>query len=55
MGKSVMYSRWLYKIKHVSDGSIEKYKKIFVARGFSQNGEVDYDDTFSPIARYTFI
>ena len=34
-GKSVVTSRWLYKIKYVVDGSIEKYKARFVARGFS--------------------
>jgi hypothetical protein len=35
-GKSVVASKWLYKIKHAADGSIEKYKARFVARGFSQ-------------------
>ena len=35
-GKSVVTSKWIYKIKHAVDGSIEKYKEIFVARGFSQ-------------------
>jgi hypothetical protein len=34
--KDVVSSRWLFKIKHVADGSIEKYKARFVARGFSQ-------------------
>ena len=34
--KSVVSSKWIYKIKHAADGSIEKYKAIFVARGFSQ-------------------
>ena len=29
-GKSVVTSKWIYKIKHVVDGIIEKYKsKIF--------------------------
>ena len=29
--KSVVSSKWLFKIKHASNGSIEKYKAIFVA------------------------
>ena len=33
--KSVVALKWIYKIKHVADGSIEKYKAIFLARGFS--------------------
>ena len=35
-GKSVVTSKWIYKIKHAVDGSIENYKARFVARGFSQ-------------------
>ena len=34
-GKSVVTSKWIYKIKHAADGSIEKYKARFVAWGFS--------------------
>jgi len=30
--------RWLFKIKHATDGSIEKYKARFVARGFFLEG-----------------
>ena len=29
--KYVVTSKWIYNIKHVADGSIEKYKAIFVA------------------------
>jgi hypothetical protein len=53
--KFVVTSKWIYKIRHAADGSIEKYKVIFVARGFSQVEGVDYNETFAPIARYTSI
>jgi hypothetical protein len=33
--KYVVTSKWIYKIKHDTDGSVEKYKVIFVARRFS--------------------
>jgi hypothetical protein len=55
VGKSVVTSRWLYKTKYVADGSIEKQKARFVARGFSKIELVDYDETFEPVARYTSI
>jgi hypothetical protein len=55
VGKSVVTSRWLYKTKIVADGSVEKHKARFVARGFSHIEGVDYDETFTPVARYTSI
>ena len=54
-GKSVVTSKWIYKIKHDADGSIEKYKERFVAWGFSQKEGIDYEETFSSVARYTSI
>jgi hypothetical protein len=54
-GKSVVTSKWLYKIKHAADGSVEKFKARFVARGFSQKEGIDYDEIFAPVARYTSI
>ena len=35
-GKHVVTSKWICKIKHAANGSIEKHKAIFVACGFSQ-------------------
>ena len=54
-GKFVITSKWIYKIKHAADGSVEKYKARFVARGFSQKEGVDYEETFALVARYAFI
>jgi hypothetical protein len=54
-GKDVVSSKWLFKIKHAADGSIEKYKARFVTCGFSQKEGIDYEETFAPMARYTSI
>ena len=48
-------SKWIYKIKHAANGSTEKYKAGFVARGFSQKKRIDYEETFTSVARYTSI
>jgi hypothetical protein len=53
--KSIVTSKWIYKIKHVADGSVEKHKVIFIARGLSQVEGVKYDETFDPVSRYTSI
>jgi hypothetical protein len=48
-GKFVVTSKWIYKIKHAADGSVEKYKERFVARGFAQVEGIDYEETFYPV------
>ena len=53
--KSVVGSRWIYKIKQDVDGSVEKYKARFVAWGFSQIKGIDYYETFAPVTRYSSI
>ena len=54
-GNTVLTFKWLYKIKHVFDDNIEKYKERFVAQVFSQKEGIDYDETFDPVVIYTNI
>jgi len=53
--KSVVGSRWIYKIKYVVDGNVEKYKARFVAKSYAQKDGLNYLDIFTLVARYTSI
>eukprot|EP00253_Pinus_taeda_P035279 PITA_35279 len=49
--KSVVGSRWIYKVKQATNGGIKKHKAIFVAKGFSLVEGIDCKVTFSLVAR----
>jgi len=53
--KSVVGLRWIYKIKYVEDDSVEKYKAAFMEKWYAQKEGIYYEETFSPITRYTSI
>jgi hypothetical protein len=45
----------VYRIKHHVDGNIERYKARLVSRGFTQQEDIDYSETFSPAIKQAIV
>ena len=52
-GVKLIGCRWVYKVKHNTDGSINRYKARLVVKGYAQKHNIDYDETFAPVAKMT--
>jgi transposase InsO family protein len=51
-GKRAIGSKWVFKTKTSSDGSVQ-YKARLVAQGFTQQFGTDFKDVFAPVANST--
>jgi hypothetical protein len=54
-GRKPVGCRWIFRIKQKADGTVERYKARLVARGFSQQYGIDFEETFAPVARISSV
>lgn len=53
--RKVVSNRWIYRLKHKTNGELERYKARLVVRGFTQEYGIDYEETFSPVVKFSSI
>ena len=53
--KSAISCKWVYKIKTRSDDTIDRYKARLVAKDFTQEYVIDYEETFAPVAQLSSV
>ena len=54
-GKKAIGCRWVFAVKFNHDGSVARLKARLAAKGYAQTYDVDYFETFSPIAKLTYV
>lgn len=47
--------KWVFRVKYNGEGQVERFKGRLIAQGYSQKYGIDYDETFSPVARFSSI
>lgn len=51
LGKKVIESKWVYKIKYKPNGHINRFKSCMVSKGYTQVERINFLETFVSVAK----
>lgn len=53
--KQAIASKWIYKVKHKADSSIETFNARLMVKVYTQHLEIDYTEPYSPVFKMTTV
>ena len=54
-GRTAVGCKWVFKVKYNGEGKAVRFKSRLVAKGYSQKHGIDFEETFSPVVRFSSV